>query len=80
MNLFSVVDIGAKNPTLMSELKKRLDGKVISADDLGWSAEFMEAEAFAYLAVRVKRGLPITFPTTTGVPAPMTGGQIAQAS
>ena len=43
----------------------------------GWSAEFMEAEAFAYLAVRVKRGLPITFPTTTGVSKPMTGGRIA---
>ena len=53
---------GAKNPTLMAELDERLEGKIMTADDLGWSAEFMEAEAFAYLAVRVKRGLPITFP------------------
>ena len=46
----------------------------------GWSSEFMEAEAFAYLAVRAKLGLPITFPTTTGVKAPMTGGRIASVN
>ena len=68
---------GVKNPTLMAELDERLEGKIMTADDLGWSAEFMEAEAFAYLAVRVKRGLPITFPTTTGVSEPMLGGCIA---
>jgi len=46
----------------------------------GWSSEFMEAEAFAYMAVRSELGLPIAFPTTTGVPAPMTGGRIASVN
>ena len=76
---------GAQNPTLMAELKQHLSGKVMRADDISspgqtanWSSSFMEAEAFAYLAVRVEKGLPITFPTTTGVEMPMTGGKIAR--
>jgi anhydro-N-acetylmuramic acid kinase len=51
---------------------------VETADALGWSADALEAQAFAYLAVRTLRGLPITFPTTTGVARPMTGGIIAK--
>ena len=39
----------------------------------------MEAQAFAYLAARVAEGLPLTFPTTTGAPEPMTGGMLARA-
>ena len=38
----------------------------------------MEAQAFAYLAVRSLKGLPLSFPTTTGVPMPMTGGVISR--
>jgi len=64
---------GARNPTLLRELRRH-PCEVKTADDLGWSADAMEAEAFAYLAVRSAKGLPITFPGTTGVPAPMTGG------
>jgi anhydro-N-acetylmuramic acid kinase len=45
---------------------------------VGWSADALEAQAFAYLAVRTLRGLPITFPGTTGVARPMTGGVVAQ--
>ena len=52
--------------------------KVTTADVCGWSADSMEAQAFAYLAVRAKRGLPYTYPTTTGVAAPMTGGVLAE--
>jgi anhydro-N-acetylmuramic acid kinase len=37
----------------------------------------VEAEAWAYLAVRSREGLPITYPQTTGVPIPMTGGILA---
>lgn len=47
-----------------------------SADALGWSSMAMEAELFAFLAVRVAKQLPITFPRTTGVREPMTGGKI----
>lgn len=65
---------GAHNPVLLAALRKRLGGEVRSADMLGWSAKFMEAEAFAFLAVRSLRGLPLTFPGTTGAPHPLTGG------
>ena len=51
---------------------------VLTADAVGWSADALEAQAFAYLAVRTLRGLPITFPTTTGVPEPMAGGVLVR--
>lgn len=69
---------GARNPALMGALQARLPCLVQSADELGWSADAMEAQAFAYLAVRVRRGLPLTFPMTTGAPRPLTGGVIAE--
>ncbi|MEJ2124096.1 MAG: anhydro-N-acetylmuramic acid kinase [Alphaproteobacteria bacterium] len=65
---------GAYNATLRGALKKLLPGQVILADELGWSADTVEAQAFAYLAVRSWRGMPLTFPSTTGVPEPTTGG------
>jgi len=49
-----------------------------SAEDVGWRGDSIEAEAFAYLAARTARGLPISFPGTTGVMQPMTGGVIVQ--
>ena len=45
-------------------------------EDFGFSSQYVEAEAFAYLAIRCLRGLPITFPTTTGINMPMSGGKI----
>jgi len=54
--------------------------EVVAAEDLGWRGDAVEAECFAYLAARSKRGLPISFPLTTGVPAPMTGGRLAAGS
>jgi anhydro-N-acetylmuramic acid kinase len=69
---------GACNPTLMRMLAARLaPAAVETADAAGWSADALEAQAFAYLAVRSLRGLPLTFPKTTGVPRPMTGGVLA---
>jgi anhydro-N-acetylmuramic acid kinase len=69
---------GARNPTLMKMLAERLAPvSVETADAVGWSSQSIEAQAFAYLAVRVLNGLPLTFPTTTGVAAPMRGGVIA---
>lgn len=70
---------GRKNPVLMRELAARAGAAPISADAVGWRGDAIEAEAFAYLAVRVLKGLPISFPDTTGVPAPMTGGRIVRA-
>jgi anhydro-N-acetylmuramic acid kinase len=43
----------------------------------GWNGDALEAQAFGVLAARVARGLPITFPGTTGAPRPMAGGRIA---
>jgi len=70
---------GARNRTLVRMLAERLaPASVETADAVGWSADALEAQAFAYLAVRSLRGLPITFPGTTGVARPMTGGVVAQ--
>ncbi len=68
---------GALNQTLMRELAARLPCRVASADAFGWSVEAMEAQAFAYMAVRRRKNLPITFPLTTGVDAPLAGGLIS---
>ena len=71
---------GARNPALMGELARRMPCTVTTATDCGWSADAMEAQAFAYLAVRAAAGLPLTFPTTTGVTRALTGGVIARAA
>jgi anhydro-N-acetylmuramic acid kinase len=70
---------GAHNRTLMKMLSERLaPASIETADMVGWSSDALEAQAFAYLAVRALKGLPITFPRTTGAPHPMTGGLIAE--
>jgi anhydro-N-acetylmuramic acid kinase len=70
---------GARNPTLVRMLTQRLSpAKVETAGEVGWSADALEAQAFAFLAVRSLEGLPLTFPTTTGAPRPMTGGVLAK--
>ncbi len=71
---------GASNPTLMGRLQDRLPCRVVAAGALGWDADAIEAQAFAYLAVRSRLGLPITFPGTTGVPAPLPGGTFHAAA
>lgn len=65
---------GAHNPTMMSSLSKRL-GDCRRAEDLHLRGDFIEAEAMAFLAARSHRTLPLTFPATTGVPRPLTGGE-----
>ena len=67
---------GRHNPTLMSFLADRLSGPVDPVEVIGWDGDLIEAQAFAYLAVRSLRGLPISWPGTTGVPAPQTGGRL----
>lgn len=69
---------GAQNGELLRLLRERLNAEITPADRLGWSAAFLEAQAFAYLAVRSLKGLPITFPSTTGVKEPLTGGVLAE--
>lgn len=67
---------GARNPVILEELRQRALIDVATADDFGWSADAMEAQAFAYMAARTLKGLPITFPGTTGAPRPLGGGII----
>jgi anhydro-N-acetylmuramic acid kinase len=70
---------GTRNPTLMRMLAERLEpASIETAGAVGWSADALEAQAFAYLAVRSLKGLPLTFPSTTGVPRPLTGGVLAR--
>jgi anhydro-N-acetylmuramic acid kinase len=69
---------GRHNPAIMQTLAKRAPVPVKSAEAHGWRGDSIEAEAFAYLAARTAKGLPISFPGTTGVKTPMTGGRIAQ--
>ncbi len=71
---------GRLNPALMDAIRARLPMPVETAEAVGWRGDSIEAEAFAYLAARTARGLPISFPGTTGVPAPITGGRIVRPS
>jgi anhydro-N-acetylmuramic acid kinase len=70
---------GARNLTMLRMLRRRLEPATVeAADALGWSADAIEAQAFGFLAARGLKGLPLSYPTTTGVPIPMTGGVIAR--
>ncbi len=71
---------GRRNATLMKMLAERVDGAVVPAEALTLDGDALEAEAWAYLAVRSLKGLPITFPGTTGVTRPLTGGVLARAT
>jgi len=68
---------GRHNPLIMEMLKTRAGVEAVPAEAVGWRGDAIEAECFAFLAARVIRGLPISFPTTTGAPEPMTGGRVA---
>ncbi len=70
---------GRKNKTLMSMLAERVTNAVVPAEAIGLNGDVIEAEAWAYMAVRSTLNLPITFPETTGVAQPMTGGVLARA-
>jgi anhydro-N-acetylmuramic acid kinase len=67
---------GRRNPALMKALQGALEEPVRPVEVVGWDGDALEAQAFGLLAARVARGLPITFPTTTGAPRPLTGGRI----
>jgi anhydro-N-acetylmuramic acid kinase len=60
----------------MAALGRRLGASVRPVEALGWQGDALEAQAFAYLAVRSVRGLPLSLPSTTGVPRPMPGGRL----
>ncbi|MCL5775904.1 anhydro-N-acetylmuramic acid kinase [Limibaculum sp. FT325] len=69
---------GRKNATMMAWLAERLDAPVDPVEAAGLDGDLLEAQAFAWLAVRVLRGLPTSAPSTTGCRAPVSGGRIAR--
>lgn len=73
---------GWNNPVILAQLKQALkeqyadDIKVLTAQEMGWKNQVLEAQIFAYLAVRSLHQQPLSFPNTTGVPRPLSGGEI----
>jgi len=67
---------GRKNATIMGALATAMQVPVTPVEAAGWDGDALEAQCFAFLAVRVLDGLPLSLPGTTGVPAPMPGGRI----
>lgn len=71
---------GRRNPVLMASLAAQLDAPVAPVEEAGWDGDALEAQAFAYLAVRSVKGLPLSLPQTTGVAVPTTGGRLHRAT
>ena len=69
---------GRKNKTLVNAIIKNLPKKIKIdlIDNYGLDGDFIESQAFAYLAIRSFKKLPITFPNTTNCQKPITGGEI----
>lgn len=77
--LWLVCGGGRHNPFLMAELRRRLDADVRPCESVRWQGDALEAQAFAFMAVRHLEGLPFSFPGTTGVAEPVCGGRLAKA-
>ncbi len=79
-NYWILVGGGFHNPAIVAALKSVLETKraiaikVLLAKELGWDIDGLEAEIFAYLAVRSVKNLPLSLPKTTGVSIPVSGG------
>ncbi len=75
--LWVITGGGRRNRHLMALLAEELDAPVVPAEAVHLNGDMMEAECWACLAVRSLKGLPLTFPETTGVPAPCRGGRFS---
>ena len=71
---------GRHNDFLMERLREAVQARVCRSEEAGWDGDALEAQGFAYLAMRSIKGLPLSLPTTTGVPEPMTGGVLHKAA
>lgn len=71
---------GRRNRAIMTRLASRVENAVVPVEALGLNGDALEAEAWAYLAVRSLEGLPLTFPATTGVAMPLSGGVLSRPS
>lgn len=68
---------GRRNETMMRMLADRLSVPVDPVEAVGLDGDMLEAQAFAWLAVRVVRGLPTSAPSTTGAQRPICGGIVS---
>jgi anhydro-N-acetylmuramic acid kinase len=70
------------NPVIKQQLAERLQQKLgsavklVTADDIGWHCQALEAQLFAYFAIRSLQGKPLSVPGTTGVKHPASGGRL----
>ena len=71
---------GRKNKYLINSLKKKINNKLYFIDDLNIDGDYIESQAFAFLAIRSYLGLPISFPSTTNCKKPSIGGIIIKKS
>ena len=71
---------GRYNQVIMEGFARRFGVPVEPVEAVGWNGDLLEAECFGYLAVRSRKGLPLSLPTTTGVPAAMPGGEFWPAT
>jgi len=69
---------GRRNAALMDMLSRRVEAPVRPIEEAGFDGDLLEAQAFAYLAVRSLRGLPLSLPGTTGCAAPTPGGRLVR--
>jgi len=76
---FLVTGGGRHNPVMMAALARLLGVRVRPVEAVGWDGDALEAQAFAYLAIRSLRGLSLSLPTTTGAPRPICGGRLFKA-
>ena len=67
---------GYRNKHLMTRLRDRLKIKIFNEKQLGIDFDFIESELIAYLSARSIYNLPFTFPSTTGVSKPTSGGEV----
>ncbi len=69
---------GRRNPTMLKMISERAGVPADAVEAVGWNGDALEAEAFGWLAVRHMKGLPLSWPETTGVPKPLCGGRLVQ--
>ncbi len=76
VNRLLITGGGRHNHAIMAALRARFTVPVEPVEAVGWDGDALEAQCFAFLSLRVARSLPLSLPTTTGVPTPMPGGVI----
>jgi anhydro-N-acetylmuramic acid kinase len=75
-HVFILCGCGRKNDFLVEKIREKEISRIKLIDEYGIDGDFVESQAFAYLAIRSYLNLPISFPTTTGVDKPCSGGII----